>query len=59
MEETALVPGTCFTQNNFLSSSKNLKYCQAFYLQNIYIPIKLTQPKNSTDSKHFCPIGVI
>jgi hypothetical protein len=59
MEETVLVPGMCFTQKKVLSSSKNLKYSQAFYLKNLYIPIKRTQPKNSTDSKHFCPIGVI
>jgi len=59
MEETVFDPGTCFIQNKVLFSSKNLKYCQAFYLQNIYIPIKLTQPKNSTDNKHFCPVGVI
>ena len=38
---------------------KNLKYYQAFYLQNILIPIKFTQAKNSTDSKHFCPFGVV
>ena len=47
-----------FWQNIFFSS-KNLKSCQAFHLQNILIPMKLTQPKNSTDSKHFCPVRVV
>ena len=33
-----------YTKQNF---KKNLKYCQMFYLQNILIPIKFTQAKNS------------
>ena len=46
-------------KQSFFFPSKSLKYCQTFYLQNILIPIKFTQPKNSTDSKHLCPVGVV
>ena len=59
MEETQFDPGMCFTQNKVFFKSKNLKYCQALYLQNIFIPVKLTQAKNSTDSKHFRSVGVV
>jgi hypothetical protein len=48
-----------YVKQRFFFSSKNLKYSQAFYLQNIFIPIKLTQVKNSTDSKHFFPVRVV
>jgi len=61
MEETIFDPVRVrvLHKTKFFFSSKNLKYYQAFYLQNILIPIKLTQAKNCTDSKHLCPVGVV
>jgi hypothetical protein len=58
MEETVFDPGTCCAQKRIFLC-RNFKYCQAFYLKNIFIHIKPTKAKNSTANKHCCPVCVV